>query len=52
MPGAGLAALAPLGTDWQKEFPETPPYLIFVLRITHTPSPLGFLSNLNDRKHP
>lgn len=32
MPGDWLEALAPLGTDWHKEFLETVPYLIVVLR--------------------
>ncbi len=84
-------ALAPLGTDWRKEFLETAPYLIVVFRIdfgltqttegetktkhyyvqesvgiatgfllaalhmsglatlTHTPSPMGFLSSILER---
>ncbi len=84
-------ALAPLGTDWHKEFLETAPYLIIVFRIdfgltqtehgelrikhyyvqesvgistgfllaalhmsglatlTHTPSPMGFLSSIVGR---
>ena len=91
MPQAWLDALAPLGTDWHKEFLETAPYLIVVFRIdfglnhaaecetkskhyyvqesvgiatgfllaalhmsglatlTHTPSPMGFLSSILDR---
>lgn len=87
MPADWLAALAPLGTDWHKEFLETAPYLIVVFRIdfglegevkikhyyvqesigiasgfllaalhlsglatlTHTPSPMGFLSTILDR---
>jgi iodotyrosine deiodinase len=87
-----LAALAPLGTDWRKEFLETAPLLIVVFRIeyaiahdadgrerrikqyyasesvgiacgfllaalhlaglatlTHTPSPMGFLSSILER---
>jgi len=89
MPDDWLAALAPLGTDWHKEFLETAPYLIVVFRedygvawnpdgsthkvkhyyvqesvgiacgfliaalhwmglatLTHTPSPMGFLSKI------
>jgi nitroreductase len=89
MPGDWLEALAPLGTDWHKEFLETVPYLIVVFRqdygtardadgterkvkhyyaqesvgiacgfliaalhwmglatLTHTPSPMGFLSRI------
>jgi iodotyrosine deiodinase len=91
MPAAWLEALAPLGTDWRKEFLETAPYLIAVFRIdfgvtqtaegeaktrhyyvqesvgiatgfllaalhmsglatlTHTPSPMGFLSGILNR---
>ena len=41
MPADWLEALAPLGTDWRKEFLETAPYLIVVFRIdfglTQTP---------------
>ncbi len=89
-PEEWLEALAPLGTDWHKEFLEIAPYLIVVFRIdygidqaqperrikhyyvqesvgiasgfllaalhmaglvtlTHTPSPMGFLSKLLDR---
>src|SRR5277367_2433099 len=33
MPQDWLEALAPLGTDWHKEFLETAPYLIVVFRI-------------------
>lgn len=33
MPADWLHALAPLGTDWHKEFLETAPYLIVVFRI-------------------
>src|SRR6266851_5501993 len=33
MPDDWLEALAPLGTDWHKEFLETAPYLIIVFRI-------------------
>jgi nitroreductase len=33
MPDDWLQALAPLGTDWHKEFLETAPYLIVVFRI-------------------
>ena len=92
MPADWLDALAPLGTDWHKEFLETAPYLIVVFRIdfelmqteegesrikhyyvqesvgiatgfllaalhmsglatlTHTPSPMGFLSNILGRQ--
>jgi len=88
MPADWLDALAPLGTDWHKEFLETAPYLIVVFRIdfglaqteeggsrikhyyvqesvgiatgfllaalhmsglatlTHTPSPMGFLTSI------
>jgi len=91
MPQAWLDALAPLGTDWHKEFLEAAPYLIVVFRIdfglnhaaecetktkhyyvqesvgiatgfllaalhmsglatlTHTPSPIGFLSSILGR---
>jgi iodotyrosine deiodinase len=91
MPAEWLEALAPLGTDWHKEFLETAPYLIVVFRIdfgltqtaegdkktkhyyvqesvgiatgfllaalhlsglatlTHTPSPMGFLSHILQR---
>jgi nitroreductase len=87
MPADWLEALAPLGTDWHKEFLETAPYLIVVFRVdfglrgdsktkhyyvqesvgiatgfllaalhlsglatlTHTPSPMGFLSSILDR---
>jgi iodotyrosine deiodinase len=87
MPDEWLEALAPLGTDWHKEFLEVAPYLIVVFRIdygmeggrrkkhyyvqesvglaagfllaalqmsglatlTHTPSPMGFLSELLGR---
>lgn len=92
MPGDWLSALAPLGTDWHKEFLEIAPLLIVVFRIdyeiavdaqgrelhvkhyyvtesvglasgfllaalhvaglatlTHTPSPMGFLSEILDR---
>lgn len=88
MPDDWLEALAPLGTDWHKEFIETAPYLIVVFRIdfglmedgikrkhyyvqesvgiaagfllaalhvsglatlTHTPSPMGFLSSILER---
>lgn len=91
MPGDWLQALAPLGTDWHKEFLEVAPYLIVVFRIdfglaqtgdgearikhyyvqesvgiatgfllaalhmsglatlTHTPSPMGFLSSILNR---
>lgn len=88
-PGDWLEALAPLGTDWHKEFLEQAPYLIVVFRedygversadggenkiknyyvmesvgiacgfliaalhwmglvsLTHTPSPMGFLSSI------
>lgn len=91
MPAEWLEALAPLGTDWHKEFLEIAPYLIVVFRIdfglaqtaggqvktkhyyvqesvgiatgfllaalhmsglatlTHTPSPMGFLSRILQR---
>ena len=91
MPADWLEALAPLGTDWHKEFLEAAPYLIVAFRIdfglaqtaegemktkhyyvqesvgiatgfllaalhmaglatlTHTPSPMGFLSNILNR---
>jgi iodotyrosine deiodinase len=91
MPSEWLEALAPLGTDWHKEFLEAAPYLIVVFRIdfgraqgpegakkikhyyvqesvgiatgfllaalhmsglatlTHTPSPMGFLSSILGR---
>ncbi len=87
MPADWLEALAPLGTDWHKEFLETAPYLIVVFRVdfglegdakikhyyvqesvgiatgfllaalhmsglatlTHTPSPMGFLSTILER---
>ncbi len=91
IPQDWLDALAPLGTDWRKEFIEIAPYLIVVFRIdfgltqnadgevktkyyyvqesvgiatgfllaalhmgglatlTHTPSPMGFLSSILDR---
>ncbi|MBV8709420.1 MAG: nitroreductase family protein [Acidobacteriaceae bacterium] len=91
MPAEWLEALAPLGTDWHKEFLETAPYLIVVFRVdfgltqtaqgeqrtkhyyvqesvgiatgfllaalhwsglatlTHTPSPMGFLSEILER---
>src|SRR5580700_1271408 len=87
MPSDWLEALAPLGTDWHKEFLETAPYLIVVFRVdygldgenkikhyyvqesvgiatgfllaalhlsglatvTHTPSPMGFLSSILGR---
>jgi nitroreductase len=91
-PDDWLQALAPLGTDWHKEFLETAPYLIVVFRedygvareadgaerkvkhyyvqesvgiacgfliaalhwmglatLTHTPSPMGFLSRILKR---
>jgi iodotyrosine deiodinase len=91
-PAAWLEALAPLGTDWRKEFLETAPCLIAAFRVdytihhdadgserhlknyyanesigiacgfllaalhvaglatlTHTPSPMGFLSSILDR---
>jgi nitroreductase len=35
MPNDWLAALAPLGTDWHKEFLETAPFLIVVFRQDH-----------------
>jgi len=91
MPAEWLEALAPLGTDWHKEFLEAAPYLIVVFRIdfglaqgpnrdrkikhyyvqesvgiatgfllaalhmsglatlTHTPSPMGFLTGILGR---
>ena len=91
-PDEWLQALAPLGTDWHKEFLETAPYLIVIFRedygvergpdgserklkhyyvqesvgiacgfliaalhwvglatLTHTPSPMGFLSRILNR---
>jgi iodotyrosine deiodinase len=93
MPAEWLDALAPLGTDWHKEFLEEAPYLIVVFRIdfglapgpdsdrkikhyyvqesvgiatgfllaalhmsglatlTHTPSPMGFLTSILGRPH-
>ncbi|MCC6368492.1 MAG: nitroreductase family protein [Bryobacterales bacterium] len=86
-PDEWLQALEPFGTDWQKEFLETAPYLIVLFRIdyglegdrrvkhyyvqesvgiaagfllaalhcsglaalTHTPSPMGFLSRILER---
>jgi nitroreductase len=43
MPGDWLAALAPLGTTWHKEFLETVPYLIAVFRQDYgmVPQPDG-----------
>lgn len=35
MPDEWLQALAPLGTDWRKEFLEVAPYLIVVFRIDY-----------------
>jgi nitroreductase len=35
MPEEWLTALAPLGTDWRKEFLEIAPYLIAVFRIDY-----------------
>lgn len=87
MPDEWLEALAPLGTDWHKEFLEIAPFLIVMFRIdygiegerkikhyyvqesagiaagfllaalhmaglatlTHTPSPMGFLSEILER---
>lgn len=87
MPPEWLEDLAPLGTDWHKEFLETAPFLIVVFAVsyreeegrkrknyyvqesvgiacgmliaaahlaglatlTHTPSPMGFLSKILDR---
>lgn len=87
MPEDWLEALAPLGTDWHKEFLETAPCLIVMFRLdygvagdrkikhyyvqesagiaagfllaalhlsglatlTHTPSPMGFLTGILDR---
>ncbi len=87
MPDEWLQALAPLGTDWHKEFLEVAPYLIVVFRVdywigaagkvkhyyvqesvgiacgfllaalhmgglatlTHTPSPMGFLTEILER---
>jgi iodotyrosine deiodinase len=87
MPDEWLRALAPLGTDWHKEFLEIAPYLIVVFRVdygiipagkvkhyyvqesvgiacgfllaalhmsglatlTHTPSPMGFLTEILQR---
>lgn len=42
-PAEWLAALAPLGTDAVK------PYLETALALTHTPNPMGFLSDLLGR---
>ncbi len=39
-----LADLAPLGTDWQKPFLETAPYLIVIFAQSHTPLPDGSVS--------
>lgn len=89
-PPGWLEALAPLGTDWHKEFLEVAPYLVVVFKetyghdqrgdkitnyyvnesvgiacglfiaavhrvglvtLTHTPSPMGFLSRLLKRPH-
>lgn len=88
MPAEWLEALAPLGTDWQKPFLETAPYLVVVFEelysfapdgskrknyypkesvgiacglfiaalhrmglatLTHTPSPMAFLSRILNR---
>ena len=88
MPDEWLEALAPLGTDWQKPFLETAPWLVVVFAeahgvledgskqkhyyvqesvgiacglfvaalhqmglatLTHTPSPMGFLSEILNR---
>lgn len=40
-PPEWLEALAPFGTDWQKEFLETAPFLIVVFRIDYGLSPDG-----------
>src|SRR5271154_2898961 len=46
MPAEWLEALAPLGTDWHKEFLEVAPYLIVVFRLD-----FGLPQNLDgDRK--
>ena len=88
MPPDWLEALAPIGTDWQKPFLETVPWIVVVFEerhgyepdgsvrknyytkesvglaagffiaalhqmglatLTHTPSPMGFLSELLER---
>ena len=41
MPDEWLRALAPLGTDWHKEFLETAPYLIAVFRVDYGMGPEG-----------
>ncbi|HEY3739897.1 MAG TPA: hypothetical protein VGL53_08630 [Bryobacteraceae bacterium] len=41
MPRNWLEALAPLGTDWHKEFLEVAPYLIVVFRIDYGLAPDG-----------
>lgn len=46
MPDDWLEALAPLGTDWHKEFLETAPYLIVVFRID-----FGLMEDGIKRKH-
>jgi nitroreductase len=38
-PDAWKEVLAPLGTDWQKEFLETAPYLIVVFQINYSNAP-------------
>jgi hypothetical protein len=48
MPQDWLEALAPLGTDWHKEFLEVAPYLIVVFRIDFAlRKPLKEKSRLN-----
>jgi len=40
-----LEALAPIGTDWQKPFLDTAPYLIVVFRVNSEPDGDGFKKN-------
>jgi nitroreductase len=40
MPEEWLEALAPLGTDWHKQFLETAPYLIAVFKMDFEPAPV------------
>ncbi len=46
MPEDWLEALAPLGTDWQKPFLETVPWIVVVFEQVH-----GFDADGNQRKH-
>lgn len=41
MPEEWLKDLAPIGTDWQKPFLETAPYLIIVFKRSYEPEPGG-----------